>query len=202
MVAGHNHFNAVGEFDGAGNVRGTEIELRTITVNERGVTAAFIFRQDVNLSGEFGVGMNRAGFCENLSSFDFFTVDTAEKSTDVIACVCVIEKFTEHFDTGDNGFFLFGGKTDDFCFVLNLDLTTFNTARSNGSATGDGENVFDRHKEGLVGVAFGSGDIAVYRVKEFLNAFGCGIVNSAVEKSLHSKSAEPRMIGVSSPGKS
>ena len=41
--------------DDAGNVGGTEIELRTIVVEKGSVTAALVLGQDVNLAGELGV---------------------------------------------------------------------------------------------------------------------------------------------------
>ena len=44
VVAGHNHINAFLQLDGAGNVRGTEIELRTIAVEERAVTSCAMRR--------------------------------------------------------------------------------------------------------------------------------------------------------------
>ena len=71
VVAGHAHLNAFGKGDDAGNVGSTEIELRTIVVEERGVTAAFILVQDVNLALELGVGVNGAGLGKNLTAFHF-----------------------------------------------------------------------------------------------------------------------------------
>ena len=41
VVAGHNHFNTLGELDNTGNVGGPEIELGTIAGEEGGMTAAF-----------------------------------------------------------------------------------------------------------------------------------------------------------------
>ena len=57
VVAGHDHLNAFGQLDVAGNVGGAEVELRTIAVEEGGVTAAFVLGQDVNLAHEVGVGL-------------------------------------------------------------------------------------------------------------------------------------------------
>ena len=47
VVAGHAHLSALGQGDDAGNVGGTEVELRTIVVEERGMTAALFLLQDV-----------------------------------------------------------------------------------------------------------------------------------------------------------
>ena len=49
MVAGHNHFNAFGKLDRTGNVRGSDEELRSIVVEECGMTAAFILGQNINM---------------------------------------------------------------------------------------------------------------------------------------------------------
>src|ERR1700704_4390597 len=40
VVARHHHFRAFRQRDDAGHVRGAEIELRTVVVEERGVTPA------------------------------------------------------------------------------------------------------------------------------------------------------------------
>ena len=50
VVAGHDHFNALGKGDVAGNVGRAEVELRTIAVEERRMTAAFFLGQDVDLA--------------------------------------------------------------------------------------------------------------------------------------------------------
>ena len=47
--------------------------------------------------------MDCAGFCDNLTTFDILTVNTTKQATDIVAGVCEVEEFTEHFDTGDNG---------------------------------------------------------------------------------------------------
>ena len=70
VVTGHDHLRAVGQLDAAGHVGGTEVELRTIAVEERGMTAAFFLRQDVNLTDEVRVRMNRTGLGQNLTTLD------------------------------------------------------------------------------------------------------------------------------------
>ncbi len=50
VIARHAHLGALGQRDDAGNVGGTEVELRTIVVEERGVTAALVLGQNVNLA--------------------------------------------------------------------------------------------------------------------------------------------------------
>src|ERR1700757_1550538 len=61
VVAGHDHLDAFRQLDGAGDVRRAEVELRTIVCEERGVAAALFFGEDVHLSLELLVRLDRAG---------------------------------------------------------------------------------------------------------------------------------------------
>ena len=70
VIARTAHLNALGELDGAGNVGGSEIELRTVACEERLLTTAFLLGQNVNVTNELSVRMNRTRLCKNLTSFD------------------------------------------------------------------------------------------------------------------------------------
>jgi hypothetical protein len=54
-----------------------------------------------------------------------------------------------------------GLDADDFDFFANLDDAALDTTGHDGAATGDGEDVFDRHQEGLVDGALRRRDVAV-----------------------------------------
>ena len=75
VVAGHNHFNAFRQFDRAGNVSCTEVELRTIALEERCMTAAFFLGQNVNLGIEVSVGVDGTGLCQNLTTLNLGPLD-------------------------------------------------------------------------------------------------------------------------------
>ena len=69
-----------------------------------------------------------------------------------------------HLDPGDGG--LFGvGQTDDGDLFAGFDGAAFDPAGSDGATTGDGEDVFYRHQERFVDVAFRGGDVTVYGVE-------------------------------------
>ena len=85
VVARHSHLGALGQLNGAGHVSGTEVELRTITIEERGVTAALLLGQNVDLTGELGVRGNGTGLAENLAALNLLALDTTEQDTDVVA---------------------------------------------------------------------------------------------------------------------
>ena len=55
VVAWHYHLYAFWQFDGTGHVSCTEVELWTVAFEERSMTAAFVFGQDVHLRFELGV---------------------------------------------------------------------------------------------------------------------------------------------------
>ena len=178
VITGHDHFAAFGEDDGTGNVSGTEVELRTVVVVERSMAAAFFFFEDIDGSFEFVVRLDGAGFGDNHTATDFVLVDTTEEETYVVASFTFVEDFAEHFDTGDDGFEFFGTHTDDVNGIAGVDNTGFDTAGTDGTTTGDGEDVFDGHEEVLIDCAGGQGDIGVnssHEVFDVLDAAGFAI---------------------------
>ena len=103
VVTRHSHLGALGQLDRTGNVGGTEVELRTIAIEERGVTATLLLGQNVDLAGELGVRGNRTGLAENLTALDVLALDAAEQQTDVVASLAEVHGLTEHLDTGNDG---------------------------------------------------------------------------------------------------
>ena len=138
------------------------------------MTAALFLRQNVNLRFEIGMRVNGIGFRDNLSFLDLVSVDTAEQCAYVVAGNRFVEHFTEHFKTGNNGRAGLLDESDDFGGIADFRDTSLNTARSNGSASGDGEHVLDGEQERLVAFARGIGDISVDGVHEFKNRFALG----------------------------
>ena len=84
VIAGHAHLSALGQGDDAGHVGGAEVELRTIVVEEGGVTAALVLGQDVNLALELGVGMNGTGLRQNLAALDAVAVQGQPVAGDIL----------------------------------------------------------------------------------------------------------------------
>ena len=161
MVAGHAHLNAFRKGADTGYVSGSEIELRTIVVEERGMTATFFFGQNVDLTLESGVRMYAAGLSQNLATLDLVTLYAAEQAAYVVAGLAFIQQLVEHFNTRNNDLAALILDTNDFDFVRYMDNTTLHTAGSNSTTTGDGEDVFDGHQERLVGSADGIRNVRV-----------------------------------------
>ena len=134
------------------------------------MTAAFVLGQNVNLANELGVGLNGAGSCQNLATLYVLLCDTTEKSTDVVASLCVLEDLVEHLGTGDGGLGDLVLQADDLNLVANLNAATLYTTGGNGATAGDGEYVLDRHKERLICLTVRSGDPGINCVHELLDA--------------------------------
>ena len=151
VVARHNHLGAFGELHNTGHVSGTEVELRTVVVEERGVAAALVLGQDVDGTLEVGVRGVGAGGADTLAALDVLALVTTEDEGDVFASFAVIEHLAEHLDTGNGGGGGLVADTDELDILVEVDNTALDTAGDNGATTGDGEDVLNGHEEGLVG---------------------------------------------------
>ncbi len=169
VITRHNHFNAFWQLDYTGNVRCVEVELRAVVREEWRVTATFFLAQDINFTLELGVGLDGTWLCQDLATFDLFATNATKQDPNVIASFTQVEGLTEHFKPSNGGLEHFFLQTNDLDFVTNLDRPTVDTARSNGPTAGDGEDVFDRHQEWLVGVTNWGRDVFVDRIHEFFN---------------------------------
>ncbi len=101
VVTGHYHLYTFGESDLTGNVKCTDVELGTIVVVERSVTATFLFLEDVDRSFELAVGLNDTRVTDYHTALDVLLVDTTEEETYVVTCFTLIKKLAEHLDTGN-----------------------------------------------------------------------------------------------------
>src|SRR5699024_4887873 len=178
VVSGHHHFRAFRQLDDTGHVRGTEVKLGTVTVKEGGVTATFVFAQDVNLGFKLGVGLHAAGLGQHLTTLDFFPVDPPQERTDVVTGFRFFHHLAEHFYPGDHRLLDFIFDTDDLHFIGHFHNTALHTAGGHGTATGDGEDVFNRHQEGLVFIPLRGRNMVVdrlHQLKNFLAVFTGGV---------------------------
>src|SRR5690606_7962831 len=175
VVARHDHFNAFGQFAGTGHVSGPEVELRTVALEERSVTAAFVLAQHVHFGFEAGVRLDGARLGQNLTTLNVFALGTTQQNTNVLTGTAFVQQLAEHLDTGTGSL---GGvlDADDLDFFLNLDDAALNTTGYHSTATGNGEHVFDRHQERLVDGALGLGDVAVQRLYQRLHSGGAQTV--------------------------
>ncbi len=140
--------------------------------------------------------MDCAGLRKNLATLDVCSLDTTKKSTDVVACLSVVEELTEHFDTCNNSLLLLVGKTNDLNFVRHLELSTLNSTCSNCTTACDCEYVLNRHKERKVSLTVRSRDVAVNSIHELPDAskLRSVYVVSVILKSLKSRTLDDRCV--------
>ena len=166
VIARHNHLHTLGKHDLTGDVKRTDEELRTIVVVERSVAAAFVLLQDVDLSLEHSVRSDGLGLGHDLTSLDFLLVDTTEEETYVVTSLTLVEELAEHLDTGDDSLTRLICETDELDRVADVDGTSLDTTGNDSTTTSDGEDVLDRHKEGLVNKTLRKRNVAVNSVHE------------------------------------
>src|SRR5579859_6068620 len=79
IVTRHYHLSTCRQRNFTSHVRSTEIELRTIFVEERRMTATFFLAQYVYFAFEFSVRSDRTGFAKNHTTADLGLFNTAEQ---------------------------------------------------------------------------------------------------------------------------
>src|SRR4030067_90554 len=92
-----------GRAEGAGDVGGPEVELGAVAVVERGVPAALLFRQDVDLGLELRVGLDAGALGQDLAALDLVALDAAQEAADVVAGAALVGPLLEHLGAGDGG---------------------------------------------------------------------------------------------------
>ena len=146
VVAGHHHVNALGKGNLTRYVHRTQIELRTILVVERSVTAALLLLQDIDLGGELGVGSDRAGLGNDHTALNLLLVDTAHQQTYVVTCLTLVEQLAEHLHTRTGRGQSLLLQTDDLYGIADVDNAGLDTAGQYGTAAGDREYILDRQE--------------------------------------------------------
>ena len=169
VVTRHNHLLVGGEHDLTGNVKGTDEELRTIVVVERSVTTTLFFLENVDLSYEVSMRSDRLRSGYNFTSLNFFLIYTTKEKTYVIASLTGREEFAEHLNAGNYGGTRLIAETYELYRVVYVDGTSLDTASYNGTTTSDGEDVLDRHKEGLVNKTYRERNVLINCVHELHN---------------------------------
>src|SRR5690606_36818058 len=94
-----------------------------------------------------------------------FTLETAKQQTTVLAGPCLVELLVEHLDTRDRGL-LRRADADDLDLGVDRKGATLCATRNDRATTGDHEDVFHRHEEGLVTVTLGVRDVVVSGLHE------------------------------------
>src|SRR5215218_4734339 len=166
VVAVNDNLGARGQRDDTGDVRGAEVELRAVVVEERRVPAALVLREDVDRALEVRVRSDGTRLHDDLTALDVLALDAAQQQTDVVTGLALVEQLAEHLDTGDRRLRRGRADADDLDLLGDLDDAALHATGHDGAAAGDGEDVLDGHEERLVDLALGLRDRGVDRVHE------------------------------------
>ncbi|CAI8784004.1 Anti restriction protein [Pseudomonas brassicacearum] len=175
VVTWHYHFNAFWQLAVTSHVSCTEVELWTVALEERSMTAALFLAQNVNFCGELGVRLDGTWLDQNLATLNIVTLGAAQQHAAVLTSTTFVEQLAEHFNAGA-GSFLSIAQTDNLNFFLDTDDATLNTTSHNSTATGDREHVFDRHQERLIDSTLWLWDVAIQSFHQLLDSSGAHFV--------------------------
>src|SRR5689334_20864917 len=101
VITRHHHFSTCIQFHFTSNVCCTEVELRTVFVEEWSMTATFFFAQHVNFTFEVSMRSDRSWFAQNHTTTNLILFNTTKQQTGVVTSFTFVEQFLEHFNTGN-----------------------------------------------------------------------------------------------------
>src|SRR5262249_24818399 len=145
IISRHHHLHSLGKVHGPRHVRGSEIELGTVTREERGVPSTLFLGENIDLRLELGVRSDRSRFTDDLSSLDVLPLNTTEEKSGVIPSHHKIALLAELLGIGADrasG----GSETYDLDRLSNLESSSLHPSGGNRSTTGNGEDIFNRHQ--------------------------------------------------------
>mmetsp|Transcript_4709 Transcript_4709/g.15187 ORF Transcript_4709/g.15187 Transcript_4709/m.15187 type:complete len:458 (-) Transcript_4709:602-1975(-) len=175
VVTRHNHFHTFRQFARTGYVGGTEVELRTVALEERSMTTTFFFGQYVHFALELGVRSDGARNRQNLTTLNVVTLGTTQQNTNVLTSTAFVQQLAEHLNAGASrldGIF----DTNNLDLFTHLDNATLNTTGHNGTTTRDGEYVLDRHQERLIDRTLRLGDVVIQSFYQLLDSGSAHLV--------------------------
>src|SRR5579862_7555768 len=149
VVPRHHHLNTLGQLQGARHIRRPEVELRTITCEERRVSPALLLAQDIHLRLELRVRLDAPRLRQYLTTLDVLPLHTAQKDTRIVARLNTIQCLSEHLHRSRHRA-LRRVQTDNLDLLARLQHAPLHTACRNCPAAGDRHRVLNRHQERLV----------------------------------------------------
>ena len=85
VITWHHHLNTFWQLAVTSHISRTEVELRTITLEEWRMTTTLLLAQNVNLSSELGMRLDGARLDQNLATLNIITLGTTQQNAAVLA---------------------------------------------------------------------------------------------------------------------
>src|SRR5690606_15190627 len=141
VVTRHDHLGALRQRDDTGDVRGPEVELRTVVLEERRVPPTLLLGEDVDGRLELGVRRGRTELDANYLPLSVLVLYTTHKQTYVLASALLVELLAEHLYTGAGRPQRLVPEAYYLDFLVRLQNAPLDTAGDHGTATGEREDV-------------------------------------------------------------
>jgi len=154
------------------------------------VTPALVLGQNIDLGLELRMRGDGARLADNLPALHFLFLRSAEKQSDVVARLALIQKLSEHLDAGDDRL-LRRAQTHNLDLVVDVHYAGVYASRDHCSAPGNREHVLDRHKERLVRRALRRRNVLVKRFQKRFDRLFAKPVRFALDRG-HGRTADNR----------
>ena len=171
----------------------TDEELGAVVVVETSVTTTLVLGQDVHGDEELPVLGSSAGLGNDHATLDVLTLDTTEKETRVVTGSRLVAGLLESLNVGDlcpDGGGVLADKLD---FRILAKDTTLNTTGGDGTTARNGEDILDRHEEGLLKLTDRGGNPLVDGVHELVDLFDTDL-RLAVLEGAQSRTEDNRSV--------
>jgi hypothetical protein len=186
VVAGHDHLgvlvgDVVGEEERARLVGGADVHLGPVVLVEARVAAALLLGEDIERDEELAVRLDGARLDEHHAALDVLAADAAEEEARVVARARLVAGLVEGLDVRHLGLDHLAALAEELDLGVLLEDTALDTARGDGTAAGNGEDVLDGHEEGFVEVALGGGDPLVDGLEQLVDLLLADLGPLAIE---------------------
>src|SRR6266571_3267717 len=168
IVPRHHHLGSAWQLCYSGDVRGPQIKLWTISLEERRMPPAFFLRQDVYLSLELGVRCDRSALGQHHAALDIFFRDAAQKQSGIVARHAFVQLLLEHFDARHDRLSRLA-EADNLYFFSHFHFAALDSSRHYRAAARDRENIFNRHQERLFNLPLGDRHRLIHRRHQRVN---------------------------------
>jgi hypothetical protein len=187
VVTRHDHLtggilSTLGESQVNGLICSSEIELGSVVLLETGVSATLLLGEDVEGSEKLGMRLDGARSADDHTTADILTANTSDEETRVVTSLGLLTRLLEGLNVGNLGLDNLLTLSDKLDLLITLQNTTLHTARHDGTTAGNGEDILDGHKEGLVKVTLGGWDPLVDGSKELIDLLGANLGALVLER--------------------
>src|SRR5262245_34701284 len=165
VVPRHHHLPPRGQRRHSRHVRGPEVELRPVAIEERRVPSPLFLRQHVHRALELRVRRDRLGRAHHHPALQVLLLHPPQQQPDVVPRDRLVHRLAEHLDTGHHRVPRLP-QSHHLHLVPDLHLPPLHPSRPHRPASRDREHVLHRHQQRLVHLARRRRYVLVHRLHQ------------------------------------